>query len=129
MASDLSERFWSKVEMGPGCWRWTAALAPTGYGMIGRGPRQGTAYAHRLCWELTVGPIPAGLYVLHRCDNRWCVNPDHLFLGTHRDNIDDMVAKGRAPGFRGQHSAASRAKTSASLRAAYAEGRRVPRGH
>jgi hypothetical protein len=52
--------------------------------------------AHRYAWEMVHGPIPRGLFACHRCDNRKCVNPDHLFLGTSRDNMHDMIAKGRA---------------------------------
>jgi hypothetical protein len=65
-----------------------------GYGAIAVHGRM--LKAHRVSWELAYGPIPAGLYVLHRCDVRDCVNPEHLFLGTHEDNQKDMRAKGRA---------------------------------
>ena len=58
--------------------------------------------AHRIAWELTNGPIPVGLMVLHRCDRPPCIRPDHLFLGTHADNMRDMIAKGRAPLHRGE---------------------------
>jgi len=66
---------------------------PTGYAMLGRKGRK--LYAHRVAWEEANGPIPEGMCVLHRCDNPPCVNPEHLFLGTHRDNTQDMLAKGR----------------------------------
>jgi hypothetical protein len=92
----LPERFWARVRKGAGCWSWTGTVARVGYGVIGRGSRQeGLAYSHRLAYVLLVGPIPEGLYVLHKCDNRRCVRPDHLFLGTHLDNVADMVRKGR----------------------------------
>jgi hypothetical protein len=90
-------RFWSKVNKLPGddaCWEWTAALfKKSGYGCFSFQERlQG---AHRVSWSLTNGPIPDGLWVLHKCDNRKCVRPSHLFLGTQTDNMRDMVSKGR----------------------------------
>ncbi|MFL5481114.1 MAG: HNH endonuclease signature motif containing protein [Gemmatimonadaceae bacterium] len=80
-----------------GCWIWRqkARTRPSGgYARIRINNRK--VLAHRFSWELARGPVPPGLFVLHRCDVRDCVNPDHLFLGTLQDNMDDMVAKGRA---------------------------------
>src|SRR5207302_5572975 len=86
----LVERFWAKVEKGPDCWPWKACLR-NGYGMI-NAPEK---YAHRFSYELNNGPIPKGKYVLHRCDNRACVRPEHLILGTQKENLIDMMRKGR----------------------------------
>jgi len=100
---DPGTRFWSKVQRGEGCWLWTASLDAYGYGQFGL---NGTMMkAHRVAWELTYGPIPEGMQVLHNCqggDNRACVR--HLWLGTNDDNMADMVAKGRArsPRLRGE---------------------------
>lgn len=98
----LAERFWQKVEKSPepdGCWEWTAARCSGGYGSFVRSHDRPAPtvliQAHRMAWELTYGPPPSDLDVLHKCDNRACVRPDHLFLGTHTDNMRDMVAKGR----------------------------------
>lgn len=94
----LEERFWKKVQKTNDCWLWTATKITSGlpYGMIGV---NGTnKLAHRISYELTYGPIPEGMNVLHRCDNPSCVRPDHLFLGTQSDNARDMVAKGRKRG-------------------------------
>ncbi len=93
-------RFWSKVDVrGPDeCWEWLASKQSAGYGVFGRGTRaEGTELAHRMAWELTNGPIPHGLWALHHCDNPPCCNPTHLFLGTHDENMADMVRKGRHP--------------------------------
>ncbi len=93
---DIEDRFWSKVDKGPDCWEWTAACYPCGYGILGVGRRdEGTIAAHRLSWKLEHGEIPIGLCVLHACDNRRCVRPSHLFLGTKKDNAQDAIQKGR----------------------------------
>lgn len=92
----LAERFFEKVERVPfsGCWLWTASTTQRGYGCFAlrRTKQEG---AHRVSYRMHKGPIPDGLMVLHRCDVPPCVNPDHLFLGTCRDNAADMIAKGR----------------------------------
>ena len=91
----VAERFWGKVDRkGPDeCWPWTAASSTSGHGRFWRDGK--LVVASRVAWELAHGPIPAGLFVLHRCDNPLCMNPDHLFLGTQQDNVADMVQKGR----------------------------------
>lgn len=97
----VADRFWPKVDkVGPKqpymdtqCWQWTAATSKFGYGKFGN--NGGWEMAHRASYRINVGPIPEGLSVLHRCDNRKCVRPDHLFLGTYADNVHDCEAKGR----------------------------------
>ena len=96
-ASDVS-RFMAFVHPEPnsGCWIYAGAGPHDGYGNFTYGGRSGvTVGAHRFMWLATFGEIPPGANVLHRCDMPFCVNPDHLFLGTQTDNMVDMVAKGR----------------------------------
>jgi hypothetical protein len=99
------ERFWSRVnKAGPfpepkpyritgRCWLWTGATNDAGYGQLRT--NNAIEYAHRMSWEIHHGQITDGLFVCHRCDTPACVNPEHLFLGTHTQNVRDMLAKGR----------------------------------
>jgi hypothetical protein len=93
-----AECFWSRVDKTPGfgpngdCWRYTGGLC-SGYGHITI--QKKTVKAHRFSYELHCGPIPEGMVICHKCDTPACVNPDNLFIGTPRQNIDDMLAKDR----------------------------------
>ncbi len=87
--------FWGyvKLDTEDRCWLWIGASSSHGYGNFRAGEKQ--FRAHRFSWLLNRGSIPEGQFVLHQCDNPKCVNPGHLFLGTHRDNMRDKVSKGR----------------------------------
>lgn len=100
IADALPERFWDRADQrdSDGCWPWTGNRNEAGYGRFGVSRERGEVLAHRLSWELTYGAIPEGLFVCHRCDHPECVRPDHLFLGTHQDNMADTVTKGRGNG-------------------------------
>lgn len=93
----LVDRFSEKyvVDASTGCWKWAGSTVNGGYGMINAGRGAGNILAHRASYAIHVGEIPDGMLVLHRCDNPSCVNPKHLFLGDHNDNMKDMARKGR----------------------------------
>lgn len=96
----LPKRFATKCSprLPSGCIEWLAYRMPNGYGTIREaGKNSRHLLAHRAAWQLAKGEIPAGMNVLHRCDNPSCVNVDHLFLGTQADNVSDMISKGRQP--------------------------------
>lgn len=93
--------FLKRINKTESCWEWTGTIISHGYGHF---KRKGKLYrAHRVSYVIFKGPIPNGLLVCHTCDSRKCVNPDHLFLGTHMDNMDDMTKKGRGVGNKLNH--------------------------
>lgn len=91
----IKDRLWLYIEPEPnsGCWLWTGTIV-NGYGTLTLNRKTGQK-AHRTSYEAYKGEIPEGMHVLHKCDVRCCINPDHLFLGTNADNVADKVAKGR----------------------------------
>ena len=108
----LEERFWDKVYPDPntGCWLWGGAgKPPYGYGLLLRGGR-GSKHdlASRVAYELLIGPIPAGLFVLHKCDVPACVNPEHLYAGTQYENVRDREVRGRSADVRGEANPAAK---------------------
>jgi hypothetical protein len=101
-----TERFNQKwtADLESGCHIWTASTNLQGYGEFGivRRPAHKIHAAHRVSWELHRGPIPPGMKILHKCDRPRCVNPDHLFIGTQKDNMQDCVTKGRKNSAKGE---------------------------
>lgn len=96
------------------CWIWQGPVSTNGYGNIHF--QRKTVSAHKFSYERFIGPVPAGMKICHRCDTPLCVNPEHFFLGTHRQNMDDMLAKGRK-----RNKALTREKVE-EIRKAYANG-------
>ncbi len=92
----IATRLYSRCIMGGGCWIWTGGIGRGGYGRIYDNATKTTRYAHVISWEETNGPVPAEQLILHSCDTPSCINPRHLFLGTHADNRHDADQKGRS---------------------------------
>lgn len=88
------EDFWAKVHKGERCWIWMGTKHRYGYGACAK--RYGDTRAHRAAWKYINGPIPEGKVLCHKCDNKLCVNPFHLFVGTQKDNMADNKAKGKS---------------------------------
>jgi len=88
----METRFLSHIEKTESCWLWTMPLNPTGYGQLTIDCK--THPAHRIAYELWIGPIPDGLVVRHKCKNKHCVNPEHLETGTHKENANDKIRDG-----------------------------------
>lgn len=105
-AMNVEDRLWPRLRKEEnGCWTWLGAKDWDGYGSL---EAMGERRAHRIAWLLTKGEIPDGLWVLHKCDNPACCNPEHLWLGTAADNNADCKKKGRAHGPRGETSGHAR---------------------
>ena len=101
------ERFMEKIKVDEdtGCWEWQSAKTTDGYGRIFCDSK--ATLAHRWSYQHHVGEIPKGMCVCHKCDNPGCVNPDHLFIGTAQDNVNDMTAKGRSHETKGSRNGAA----------------------
>lgn len=116
-------RFWKYVDRSSACWNWVGRNKVGEYGRIKISGR--SVLSHRYSYELHFGEIPKGKLVCHKCDNPLCVRPDHLFIGTYQDNVDDMVAKGRGVNLTGENHGRSKLKNCQVLeiRSMYSSGR------
>lgn len=115
------KRFWDKVQKTEGCWLWTASKYKNGYGQF---PVPGVSrIAHRVSWFLTYGSLSKDKEIMHSCDNRACVNPEHLSLGTHQENMKDMFIKGKNHRPRGELNGSSKIDLAAAAFIKYANMR------
>lgn len=129
MPTVMIERFWARVNKTSTCWLWTGRrFGGTDYGSFNvcvltwRGPAWRPESAHRLAYELSVGPIPRGMHVLHSCDIPTCCNPEHLRIGTDADNKRDVVLRQRMPRGRRHHMAKVTERDVRRMRKQYARG-------
>lgn len=123
--ASFTKRFWARVDNSGSCWLWTGSITSKGYGHLRFGGRQGQEHmAHRLSYMFCVGEPPGELEVCHRCDTPACVRPDHLFLGSHLENMVDAKTKGRIRSARGEAAVQAKLTTELvlQLRSAYACG-------
>lgn len=101
---NFAERFWTLADKSASCWEWKGSRQAYGHGMFTL-HKGHTVQAHRVAWMVSHDQrIPEGGHILHKCDNPPCVNPSHLYLGTHADNMKDKADRGRAPSLRGEDS-------------------------
>ena len=98
MGAEFLKKFWGRVDRSGGCWLWTGPRFNHGYGMVTFGGIR-NGLAHRVSFLIHNDQIPEGMWVLHRCDNRLCVNPAHLYAGTQQDNMRDMIERRRYYGW------------------------------
>ncbi len=112
MDGETEKRFWDRVQKSDGCWEWTGSRNKGGYGQLGVGSRtdgsRDNLATHRLSWRIHFGDIPSKMCVLHQCDNPACVRPEHLYIGTHQDNMRDRNSKGRNAQLTGEKHGASK---------------------
>ena len=116
-------KFDRNVQVGPECWEWVGSKDVKGYGVM---KIAGVTYAaHRMAFERAHGPIPSGAYICHKCDNPPCVNPAHLYVGTHADNMRDKVSRGRCSSLPGESNPFAKltAERVGQVRSLYATGR------
>jgi len=97
--ASIEERFWSRVRFSDGCWLWEGSRFPGGYGRFSPRHRDEVG-AHRFSYSLAHGTIPPKMCIMHFCENRHCVKPSHLWMGTYSDRTRAAIAKGRFPGRR-----------------------------
>jgi hypothetical protein len=95
MHEDRAQYFWQRVEKTDHCWNWSGSVSYWGYGVLNIPGHKWLKRAHRVSWEMENGEIPPGLIICHTCDNPLCVKPAHLFLGTNKQNTQDMLSKNR----------------------------------